>query len=55
MWAPDCIARNGKYYFYFPANAKGSSGRGFGIGVAVADNPAGPYTPQPEPIKNGLS
>ena len=52
MWAPDCIARNGKYYFYFPANARGSSGRGFGIGVAVADNPTGPYTPQPEPIKN---
>jgi len=52
MWAPDCIARNGKYYFYFPANVKGSVGRGFGIGVAVADNPAGPYTPQPEPIKN---
>ena len=52
MWAPDCIDRNGKYYFYFPANVKASSGRGFGIGVAVADNPAGPYTPQPEPIKN---
>jgi hypothetical protein len=52
MWAPDCIARNGKYYFYFPANARGSSGRGFGIGVAVADNPTGPFTPQPEPINN---
>ena len=52
MWAPDCIARNGKYYFYFPANVKASFGRGFGVGVAVADNPAGPYTPQPEPIKN---
>ena len=52
LWAPDCIARNGKYYFYFPANVKASLGRGFGIGVAVADNPAGPYTPQPEPIKN---
>jgi len=52
MWAPDCIARNGKYYFYFPANVKAGFGRGFGIGVAVADNPAGPYTPQPEPIKN---
>jgi beta-xylosidase len=52
MWAPDCIARNGKYYFYFPANARGSSGKGFGIGVAVADNTTGPYTPQPEPIKN---
>jgi hypothetical protein len=52
MWAPDCIERNGKYYFYFPANLKASSGRGFGIGVAVANNPAGPFTPQPEPIKN---
>jgi hypothetical protein len=48
MWAPDCIERNGKYYFYFPANGK--TGRGFGIGVAIADNPEGPYTPQPEPI-----
>ena len=52
MWAPDCIERNGKYYFYFPANIKASSGRGFGIGVAVAESPSGPFTPQPEPIKN---
>jgi hypothetical protein len=52
MWAPDCIDRNGKYYFYFPANVKASSGRGFGIGVAVAENPSGPFIPQPEPIKN---
>ena len=54
MWAPDCIERNGKYYFYFPANknAAGPNGRkGFGIGVAVADKPEGPYIPQPEPIK----
>ena len=50
MWAPDCIERNGKYYFYFPANVK--SGRGFGIGVAIADKPEGPYTPLPEPIAN---
>ena len=48
MWAPDCIERNGKYYFYFPANVK--TGRGFGIGVAIADKPEGPYIPQPEPI-----
>ncbi len=34
-WAPDCIARNGKYYFYFPAD--------FQIGVAVANHPAGPF------------
>lgn len=34
-WAPDCIERNGKYYFYFPA-----AGR---TGVAVADSPIGPF------------
>ena len=50
MWAPDCIERNGKYYFYFPANIK--TGKGFGIGVAIADKPEGPYVPNPEPITN---
>ena len=51
MWAPDCIARNGKYYFYFPANKNvpDANGRkGFGIGVALADKPEGPYAPLPE-------
>lgn len=53
MWAPDCIYRNGKYYFYFPAPPKDSSyGRGFAIGVAVSDKPYGTFIPQPEPIKN---
>jgi hypothetical protein len=51
MWAPDCVFKNGKYYFYFPAPAKDSAyGRGFAIGVAVADNPSGPFTPEPKPI-----
>ncbi len=50
MWAPDCIAKNGKYYFYFPSKPK--TGRFFSIGVAVADKPYGPFTPQPEPIEN---
>ncbi|MBL0180757.1 MAG: family 43 glycosylhydrolase [Chitinophagaceae bacterium] len=54
MWAPDCISRNGKYYFYFPTKAKDSLayGRGFRIGVAVSDKPYGPFNPQTEPIKN---
>jgi len=53
MWAPDCIERNGKYYFYFPTAPKDSSyGRGFAIGVAIADKPSGPFIPQAEPIKN---
>jgi len=52
MWAPDCIYRNGKYYFYFPTSPKDTAyGRGFAIGVALADKPEGPYVPQPTPIK----
>jgi hypothetical protein len=57
MWAPDCIFRKGKYYFYFPSisNYPDSSGKKrFAIGVAMADKPQGPYTPQADPIK-GIS
>jgi len=48
MWAPDCVTRNGKYYFYFPDAPQ--AGRGFGIGVAVADHPAGPYKAEEKPF-----
>jgi hypothetical protein len=53
MWAPDCIYRNGKYYFYFPTSPKDTVtyGRGFTIGVATADKPEGPYMPEATPIK----
>lgn len=54
MWAPDCIARNGKYYFYFPTTTKPDApgGRGhFAVGVAVSNTPVGPFTPEAEPIK----
>ncbi len=52
MWAPDCVERNGKYYFYFPATVSDTAyGRGFGIGVAVANKPEGPFIPQDLPIK----
>ena len=52
MWAPDCIFRNGKYYFYFPTAAKDKTvAKGFTVGVAVADKPFGPFIPQPQPIK----
>ena len=55
MWAPDCVERNGKYYFYFPSTPKGGM-RGFGVGVAIADSPVGPFICEPEPIKgiNGI-
>lgn len=53
MWAPDCIERKGKYYFYFPSTPKDTTlARGFTVGVAVADRPEGPYVPEPTPIKN---
>lgn len=49
MWAPDCVCKEGKYYFYFPDAP--SSGMGFNIGVAVSDRPYGPFAPEAEPIK----
>jgi hypothetical protein len=53
MWAPDCIYRNGKYYFYFPTMPKDTTiARGFTVGVAIADKPEGPFVPQAAPIKN---
>jgi hypothetical protein len=54
MWAPDCVEKNGKYYFYFPSAP--AAGGGFAVGVAIADRPEGPFIPEPEPIKgvNGI-
>lgn len=49
MWAPDCVQKDGKYYFYFPDAP--AAGWGFGIGVAVSDKPAGPFVPQEKPIQ----
>lgn len=49
MWAPDCVQKDGKYYFYFPDAP--AAGWGFGIGVAVSDKPEGPFVPQKEPVK----
>jgi hypothetical protein len=43
MWAPDCVFKNGKYYFYYPT--------GGGIGVATADKPYGPFAPEAQPIQ----
>ena len=35
-WAPDCVEKSGKYYFYYPTDQ-------FHIGVAVSDKPYGPF------------
>jgi hypothetical protein len=52
MWAPDAACKNGKYYLYFPAKRPDGI---FQIGVAVGDSPTGPFTAQPEAIKNSYS
>lgn len=52
LWAPDAAFINGKYHLYFPARDKQGI---FRIGVAVADKPAGPFVPDPEPIKGSYS
>lgn len=52
MWAPDAHEKDGKYYLFFPA--KDYNGI-FKIGVAIGDKPEGPFTPQPEAIKNSFS
>ncbi len=58
MWAPDCVYKNGKYYFYFPAPAKAGAGGGRGggsrIGVAIADKPYGPFIPEAKPIEGPM-
>ncbi|TRX57633.1 family 43 glycosylhydrolase [Fulvivirga sp. M361] len=42
MWAPDCIKRGDKYYYYYPAPPKdGSAFRR--IGVGVSKSPGGPF------------
>ncbi|MEJ2082533.1 MAG: family 43 glycosylhydrolase, partial [Acidobacteriota bacterium] len=51
MWAPDCVFKDGTYYFYFPAIAK-EMGRK--IGVAVSDKPYGPFKPEAKPIEGVL-
>ena len=52
MWAPDCIMRNSKYYFYFPAQAKEREiRRSMAIGVAISDKPYGPFKPETKPIE----
>jgi len=38
-WAPQCVARNGKFYFYCPTIYQGA----MAIGVAVSSSPYGPF------------
>ena len=49
MWAPDCVYKDGTYYFFFPASPK--EGKGFRVGIATSDKPYGPFKPLAQPIK----
>jgi len=51
MWAPDCIYKDGKYYFYFPHPYGPTWNDTWRIGVAVSDEPAANFTVLPEPVK----
>jgi beta-xylosidase len=45
-WAPDCVYKNGKYYFYYPTDKDY-------IGVAIGNTPYGPFTdPLNKPLLN---
>jgi len=55
MWAPDCVEKNGTYYYYFPAPPIDKSGFRR-VGVATAAKPEGPYTLEKDYMKgvNGI-
>ncbi len=40
-WAPQCVERDGKFYFYVPLHSSLSGA--MAIGVAVGDSPTGPF------------
>lgn len=52
LWDCDVACKNGKYYMYFPLKDKTDI---FRLGVAVSDSPAGPFIPQPDPIRGSYS
>ena len=52
MWAPDAAEKEGLYYLFFPAKGHDDI---FRIGVATSSSPVGPFTAQPEPIKESFS
>lgn len=52
MWAPDANEKDGTYYLFFPAKAYDGI---FRIGVATSSSPTGPFTAQPEAIKDSFS
>ena len=52
LWDCDVTEKDGKFYMYFPLKDQNDI---FRIGVAIADNPAGPFIPQDNPMKGSYS
>ncbi len=46
MWAPDCIYRDGTYYYYFPHPSGDDWGSTWKTGIATSTDPAGGFTVQ---------
>jgi arabinoxylan arabinofuranohydrolase len=46
MWAPDCVYKNGTYYYYFPHPTGTDWGKTWKIGVATSKSPASDFKVQ---------
>ncbi|RYX82016.1 glycosyl hydrolase family 43 [bacterium] len=46
MWAPDCVYKNGTYYFYFPHPSDSKWNDSWKIGIATSKNPASDFKVQ---------
>lgn len=57
MWAPDCVYKDGTFYYYFPTPSKNTSGAGnswgenWKVGIATSEHPASNFTILNEPLK----
>ena len=52
LWSNDAAYKDGTYYLYFPLKDRNDV---FRIGVATSKSPAGPFTPEREPIPGSFS
>jgi len=52
LWAPDCVEKDGKYYFVFPGRDKTGM---FRLGIAIGEKPEGPFIPENNYIKGSYS
>ncbi|SDS47216.1 Glycosyl hydrolases family 43 [Mucilaginibacter mallensis] len=46
MWAPDCVYKNGTYYFYFPHPSGTDWNKTWQVGIATSKKPASDFVPQ---------